>query len=316
MKDWFWSGAGFHTLRAACSILQGTLALPEVVIDELLPNYREALTKALHGLRQVIREPLDLSERIELEYQKYLSFLGEQKQLITILPYPRVPHKEIVHRIYMEKRPFRKVEKGYKDYLIWRSITELLEGEGAADPSLKVVFISANTNDFARAKDETPLRLHDDFLHDLPLEMHGRVTYYGSTETFCRSVIGDGFADFVRNHPDAANLLRITCLPTILNTFLAQNRPQRRYVTYEAKDLSFTLSYVQSIPEGLYTVSGIMDFTPWWHTSMEGEQLGSQNAGRDPGLVGTNNWDAHVTLIVDRELHVLKADIDGESIRL
>jgi hypothetical protein len=52
--------------------MQGSVAVPEVVIDELMPHYKEALTKTMHGLRQISREPLDVSERIEAEYQEYL----------------------------------------------------------------------------------------------------------------------------------------------------------------------------------------------------------------------------------------------------
>jgi hypothetical protein len=251
---WFLDGAGFHTLRAACSVMQASLAIPEVVIDELLWHYRDELTKTVHLLRRISRESFDVSERIEGEYQKYLAFLEEQRQAIAVLPYPRLSHKEIVQRIYMEKRPFRRREKGYKDFLIWRSITELLEEK--ADRHLKVVLISANTNDFARSKEETPLSLHDDYLNDLSPLTRERVAYFDSSDSYSRSVIGDGFADFAREYPNAANVLRLTCLPAILNAFLAQNRPHRRYVVYEAKDLSFTLSYVQKLPDGLYAVSG------------------------------------------------------------
>lgn len=70
---------------------------------------------------------------------------------------------------------------------------------------------------------------------------------------------------------------------------------------YEAKDMQLTISHVGKLPNSLYSVSGILDFEPAWYSP-------------DGVLVRDNNWDANVLLVVDRDLSVIKADIEGESI--
>lgn len=311
VKDWFWKGAGFHALHAACPVMRALIAIPEVVIQELIANYKDKLRDAFRKLAPLTREPLAQSE-VDGRHQDFLAFVHELRQGRMILPYPQVSHQSIVERIYEGKRPFHDGEKGYKDFLIWRSVVELLAMYN--EQSTKVILISANAADFAASKSEPNSSLHSDYLDELAVADRARLSYFTSVELYTRSVLGDGFADFAREQPDAANALRLRHLPRILNTFLTQNRPHRRYVIYEADDLEFTISYVQKLPDGSFAVSGIMDFMPCWHADSSGKQLTLKDWGESDALLGDNNWDAHVTLIVDQQLRVLKADIDSEAV--
>jgi len=184
------------------------------------------------------------------------------------------------------------------------------------EQSTRVVLISANVADFAASKGDPNSGLHSEYLDELTAADRERLFYFTSVESYTRSVLGDGFADFAKEQPDGANALRLKHLPRILNTFLVQNRPDRRYATYEADDLDFSISYVQALPDGLFAVSGIMDFMPCWHANSSDQQLTLKDYGKSDALAADNNWDAHITLIVDQQLRVLKADIDGEAVAL
>ncbi|HXO42417.1 MAG TPA: PIN domain-containing protein [Thermoanaerobaculia bacterium] len=312
VRDPFWKGAAFHALHAACLVMRGLIAIPEVVIEELIANYRDKLRDAFRKLAPLTRESLGQSE-VDGRHRDFLAFVDELRQGRTILPYPQISHQAIVKRIYEGKRPFHNGEVGYKDFLIWRSVVELLATYN--EQSTKVVFISANAADFAASKSEPNAGLHAEYLDELTAADRERLSYFTSVESYTRSVLGDGFADFAKEQLDGANALRVKRLPG-KNAFLAQNRPDRRYATYEADDLDFTISYVQELPDGLFAVSGIMDFMPCWHANASDQQLTVKDFGKSDALLGDNNWDAHVTLIVDQQLRVLKADIDGEAVAL
>jgi hypothetical protein len=153
----FFTGAAFDALRAACALARGTLVIPEVAIDELLGNYRTALTDAFAPLNRLLRERVDP----EAYYQQYAAFLEEKRRAgdITVAPYTKISHEQVVRRMYEGKKPFKVGDKrdvGYKDYLIWQTVLE----EGARDDGwdyTKIVFISSNTADFARPSREQPL---------------------------------------------------------------------------------------------------------------------------------------------------------------
>jgi PIN domain len=292
--------------------MQAQIAIPAVVIAELLSNYRADTRDALRKLSSLSRDLLDVSAEMDAKYQEYVSFLDECQARYRILPYPRPSHQIIVERICEGKRPFHRGDGGYKDYLIWCSVAELMAREDESDAA--IVFISANTGDFAAPKDDSAF--HPDYLAGLSPENRKRLSYFTSIDLYNQSVIGDGFADLMREYPDAADMLRLRNLPSILNIFLAQNRPHRRWALYEAKDLRFVISHVKKLPAGPFSVSGIMDFMPCWHASEGGAQLRLDQWGSQPALVADNNWDAHVSLIVDSKLQVLKVDIDGEAVNL
>jgi hypothetical protein len=176
-----------------------------------LANYRRELKNAVVARAKLSREAIDVSATLEADYGKYLAFIEELEHERVVLrrQYPLVSHKEVVERMYAEKRPFKGTEIGYKDYLIWRSVVELLsEPDVQGWRTVNIAFISANKSDFA-AKDESPLELHGDFLSDLSQVECQRLSFFGSTDSYSRSVIGDGFAQLARQHPDAANELRV-----------------------------------------------------------------------------------------------------------
>jgi len=60
-----------------------------------------------------------------------------------ILPYPKVPHDEVVRRDLQRKKPFKRNGSGYRDFLIWESIRRLMFWG-----TERVVFVTGNTVDF------------------------------------------------------------------------------------------------------------------------------------------------------------------------
>lgn len=76
---------------------------------------------------------------------------------IRTLPYPKVDLKEMTLRASARKKPFKESGAGFRDYLIWKSIIQLLKRTKST-----VCFVSANTKDFFDQN-----RPHPDFISDL-----------------------------------------------------------------------------------------------------------------------------------------------------
>jgi predicted nucleic acid-binding protein len=135
------------------NIIPATLHIPEVVIDEIINKYREFLVEKIEQQKKfnadisrllkknINPESIDVSQAI-IDYGK---FLFEKLKSINaeILPYPSVEHKEVVRRILERRKPFKKGDAGYRDYLIWETIKNL-ELWGTE----QIVFITNNTKDF------------------------------------------------------------------------------------------------------------------------------------------------------------------------
>ena len=134
-------------------IIPATLHIPEIVIDEAINKYREFLTEKLNEYRKVnsemnriLRQKV-ISNNINIDQatKDYEVFLTTKlKELkANILPYPKVEHKDVVKRILERRRPFKKGDSGYRDFLIWQTIKRL-ETSGTEE----IVFITNNTKDF------------------------------------------------------------------------------------------------------------------------------------------------------------------------
>lgn len=106
----------------------------------------DALTR-LSGLPKVATPvpSTDVESAIASVRPRLLARLTELK--VTVLPYPAVSHEQIVARIGDRRIPFRKDERGYRDYLIWRSLLERI-----ASPNT-IAVITPNWRDFASGED-------------------------------------------------------------------------------------------------------------------------------------------------------------------
>lgn len=134
-----------------------SVAIPAVVLAEVVAHRRRALTRqrndlkrdvrkgrrtveGLDELRALVDEDNDGLQRMADAYGKHvLSTCGQEA---SVLPYPSVGHEELVDRVLAYRRPFNESERGYRDALVWYSVLEQ-----AADG--RVVVLTGNTKDFA-----------------------------------------------------------------------------------------------------------------------------------------------------------------------
>ncbi len=179
---WFVDGVPNKLLEKA-EQLGYTFALPEIVLQELVANFRDKLDSAkkkhsefnsLARLEDVDYESL-IHQRTE-EYDKILrKVFDERENERKVLPLPKVKHQDVIKRICDRRKPFRhEGDKGYKDFLLWRTIVAVAKVE-------QVCFVSENTADFGDRN-----QLLTDYRDDLrragiPTE---RVLYYSSPKDF------------------------------------------------------------------------------------------------------------------------------------
>lgn len=138
------------------NVIPATLHIPEIVIDETVNKYREFLTEKIEEQkkisidiarltrREVEKKKVDI-EQITKEYKAYLE-KKLQSANVQILPYPKIEHRDVVQRILERRRPFKKGDSGYRDFLIWETIKRL-ELWGTEE----IVFITNNTKDFGES---------------------------------------------------------------------------------------------------------------------------------------------------------------------
>lgn len=174
-QDYKLNGQRILKLYEASKKLGYELVVPEVVVDEIVNQYRRELESAhgtfLKGLSQ-LRKLTELKNKetfetttfvdeqcdaFELAYHQRLKELG-----ITILPYPRVTHKMMVAKDLKRIKPFKEDSKGYRDALIWETVKENLIPSKRLFDECQVIFLSENTKDFGDGA-----KLHPDLEKEL-----------------------------------------------------------------------------------------------------------------------------------------------------
>ena len=157
------------------------LFVSEVVIDELYRLWVEDYNKIVKTLESKIKEfkrllsersdikqenlPISLDSILNPTYLPLYSVIENnfRKSNVRILPLPDVSLREVYERDIKECKPFKKDGKGFRDFLIWKTLCETLEktDEFCCD----VFFITNNSEDFRDAESSC---LHGDFVEDLP----------------------------------------------------------------------------------------------------------------------------------------------------
>ena len=155
VHDFWFNSTNCKTFINGIELVPLNLQIPELVIDETINKYREILNEKWNELSQSIEYMKRLihsnsylkgyeinKEKMTDGYKdflnKFLSFLN-----CKILSYPKIEHKDVVKSILERKKPFRKGDSGYRDYLILQSILEL-ELYGTE----QIIFITENKKDF------------------------------------------------------------------------------------------------------------------------------------------------------------------------
>lgn len=169
--NYLMDGTTFRVFFDGLERIGGQLFVPEVVFAEVINKYAEQLKetrrdieKGYERLRQFRRPvpPLLVTEAyVEQAIRDYRDFLRSrlEEAAATFPPYPAVTHQDVVERELRRQKPFSDRGAGYRDFLIWRSIIDVVKRHGP------VSFITHNQADFGVGKDISAL--HTDLSDDL-----------------------------------------------------------------------------------------------------------------------------------------------------
>ena len=173
-RDYHLQGKHILTLTDVATRLGYEVLIPEVVVDEIESQFCEEVSSAVDGYNKSLTKIVDLSlaklknplpegfcetqcRDFRIEYEAGLSAMK-----IRILPYPKVPHKDLVAKEVHQRKPFRDSKKGYRDALIWETVKEeLIPNKGLLD-ECQILFLTENTRDFADGNS-----LHPDLVQEL-----------------------------------------------------------------------------------------------------------------------------------------------------
>lgn len=155
-RDFLLRGKAFRIFLESLKCVPAKLCIPEVVLDEVIAKYQEALkerTEAAETARNRLNSLLldsPLADEPSCDHvvavRDYETYFKEKlkEAEAKILPYPDEPHKKIVQQALHRRKPFNRKGQGYRDYLIWVTLrTEMYYA-----PEETVVLVTGNTRDF------------------------------------------------------------------------------------------------------------------------------------------------------------------------
>jgi PIN domain len=160
-EDFLLSGKNFRIFWGEAPRIPARVFIPQVAFDETINKYRERLEfhasesiKLARNVGYLLKRKLqpyldessvpELVEAYKSQIQAKLSAAG-----VTVLPYPKISHEEVVRRDLARLRPFRAGGAGYRDTLIWETVISLCRSHEAA----KTVLVTRNERDFGRGPD-------------------------------------------------------------------------------------------------------------------------------------------------------------------
>lgn len=221
-NDYMLTGYRISALCSAKESLGYSVFIPDVVVDEIVKQYKEEIegyaeqyNQALNQLkkRKTLTDIIAFdSNTVTDNYEQTLrNRIAEL--CIGIIPYPQTAHKEMVLRELSKRKPFKDSSKGYRDSLIWESIKE----HCLASQNVDVVFLTENTDDFA-AKDKTSL--HPDLINDCEaigydvskLTLISGVHRYVEQEIVSKSAALEDLLEFLRASDYLGNIDLLKCV--------------------------------------------------------------------------------------------------------
>lgn len=161
----------------ACAILQYTVVIPEIVIDELRGNFPKKLLEKSNAFQKSKNElgkfvDLDIPDIILSDavsfYENWLDELIDQHGVV-VPAYPNVSAKELVEQSYDVKKPFKESGEGHKDYIIWKTILSHIATQETPPPN---IFLTNNTKDFCDIGEDGGPSLHSDLAEQIDNPAH------------------------------------------------------------------------------------------------------------------------------------------------
>jgi hypothetical protein len=172
IADYWLRSPSFVLLRHFLSKTKATIAVPTIVVEEVVNHHKEDVTALRSTILTALRDATRLMRqfkgrqgliaeiiRTEKEdpFEKFL--LSELQGLnAQISDYDAIPHSDIVKRDLRRKRPFQQSGKGYRDTLLWETIVR-----NHVDKDSFTVLITQNVRDFCNADGS----LHGDLNRDV-----------------------------------------------------------------------------------------------------------------------------------------------------
>lgn len=155
IRDYHLSGTQSELFLAGFKHLpEAGFGLPEVVRTELLHKYREALEGLLSGAQKACRRlddftyvgalslpDVDIDAAVE-QYARAL-YLSLGVTGFEVLPIPTLDISEALQRAVEKRPPFDAKGRGFRDYLLWRTVLAVLKVLGPP-----VVLVTENKADF------------------------------------------------------------------------------------------------------------------------------------------------------------------------
>ena len=156
-RDFFFRSNAYRVMLWEAREGRLRIVIPEVVIDEVLNLYREAVASQQITIRNALRELEVLQATEGLDEQQLdvtaaaVAFEAHLRNVIDyagiqVAPYPSVSHEEVVKRALDRSPPFSPDGKdGYRDTLLWETAKQLVRDE----PQEEFVLISADARAFS-----------------------------------------------------------------------------------------------------------------------------------------------------------------------
>ena len=162
--DFMLHGPRITKLCSAAPSLGYDVLVPEVVFDEVVNQYRKKLLQSMSGYSAVVKmiDEVKTGAKRSFEREAFVKkciddykpvLLSRLHELgIHIIPYPSVDAKKLISKDLLLKKPFREVKEettGLCDAMIWESIKSICVKPTALIEEPQIVFLCANTKDFA-----------------------------------------------------------------------------------------------------------------------------------------------------------------------
>ncbi|CAN5530891.1 hypothetical protein BH10PLA2_BH10PLA2_03570 [soil metagenome] len=189
MNESFLRSSYSEAFLKACAILQFTVVLPEIVVDEMKGNFPKKLQEKISAFQKSNKEikklidvdvsTVSLSESVK-SYGDWLTQLIDDNG-IFVAPYPDVSAKELVDKSYGVKKPFKDSGEGHKDYIVWKTILSHI-GSGEATPPN--IFLTNNTKDFCDVDKDSAAILHSELAEQIQNPTHRPKVYTSMKSAF------------------------------------------------------------------------------------------------------------------------------------
>jgi len=185
MADYLLIEANMQTFLRGCQRCHITVCFPEIVIDELIGNYKKDITRLIKeydsASRKLKRMGVDATTtdlNIEKETEDFRIHIHQmiEHHGVKLISYPSISSKALVEASYSGRKPFKDSGDGFKDFLVFESLRTV-----AAKQSDEGWFITANSKDFCDASGQ----LHP----DLQSVLREKVAVFRNVHEFNAAVV-------------------------------------------------------------------------------------------------------------------------------